>query len=81
MKKSISKKYFLFGGDRFYPKGGFGDLLGSYNSIISCKRKLKIFFKKEFISDGWGHIVLNNKVIQVGKYDDFRSKKIKWKKK
>ena len=33
----IVKKYLVFGGWDFYPSGGMGDFIGTYDSIDECR--------------------------------------------
>lgn len=44
------KRYLLFVGDDYYPRGGFNDLRGVYDSIEDAQ-------SYRFYEDEWGHVV------------------------
>lgn len=44
-------KYLLFGGEKYYPCGGFRDFMGSFDSLEEAKKEI-MYSKNE-----WFHIV------------------------
>ncbi len=48
------KRYLLFGGDVYYPNGGWGDYIGSYSSIVEALEK------EANLGHDWWHIVDKN---------------------
>ena len=49
-------KYFVFGGDQYYPVGGSGDYLGAVDNIADGVRLIKAFEPKYLGADAWGEI-------------------------
>lgn len=69
------EKFLLFGGETFYPSGGWNDFKGYFNSIDEAKE----FIENEYLSEtlAWSHIVFKNDVIFHGKKDStYDSKEI-----
>jgi hypothetical protein len=51
------KKHILFGGDRYYPRGGIKDFKCTYNSIGACKYYYLRRCGRGEGYDAWAHIV------------------------
>ena len=53
------KKYLLFGGDHYYPRGGANDCKGDYDSVEECiqAQKENIREKDRYDYDDWAHIL------------------------
>lgn len=71
-------EYLVFAGESFYPMGGFDDYIGSFKSLKEAQESADLFFTKEKISDGWAHVVFDNKVIWERKIDDFFLEDNEW---
>jgi len=67
-----TKMYILFGGEHYYPGGGFYDYIGTSDLVQELKDHAKILEKKERYFDWW-HIVDSDtwKIIDdSNNYDD-----------
>ena len=53
------KRYALFAGDHYYPSGGIGDLVGSFETIEEAKAKGRDALSEFNINDynDWFHVV------------------------
>jgi len=49
----MDKPFHLFGGDAYYPRGGWNDHLGSYATLDECKNE--IIDNNEALD--WAHVV------------------------
>lgn len=49
------KKWMLFAGDHYYPRGGFDDFRGSYDTLGEC---MVAYFTVGGSEWDWGHAVL-----------------------
>ncbi len=52
-------KYKLFSGDFFYPSGGYGDFIGSFETVQECID----FVEKTPLNFEWSHIVEEDRII------------------
>lgn len=55
------RKYFLFAGGNYYPRGGFLDLVGAYASRASCMEALVAHMAKEGVD--WAHITCGTEIV------------------
>lgn len=64
----MENKYLLFYGYNYYPKGGWKDFKGYFDSLDDCKFYLKM--KEKDASYMWAHIVFNYKIVLIGETKD-----------
>jgi len=58
-----NSKYKLFAGNDYYPSGGYDDFIGSFIDIDTAKKNIET----EFYYQDWAHIVLNDKIVIIGR--------------
>lgn len=50
-------RYWLFAGQRHYPRGGFKDFVASHDTILGCQISLAEWINKEFPTYPWWQVV------------------------
>jgi hypothetical protein len=66
--------YTVYLGQTFYPKGGFLDLSGHFDTFQDALNYIKVFKDDSGV---WAQIVYKNQIILYGKYDPTR-KPVEW---
>lgn len=51
------KRFLLFGGCVYYPGGGWGDFLGSFDTIEQARAHEQAHERPSYQGDWWWHIV------------------------
>lgn len=76
------KNLLLFGGENYYPDGGFDDFLGDFDNMQDVEKRIKLAIKSYIISekDGAGleGLELNPYVAHWFHVFDIAQKKIVW---
>lgn len=51
------KRYLLFGGPCYYPSGGWGDFMGSFDTVAECITKAKTPDGVYHSTPEWWHVI------------------------
>jgi hypothetical protein len=51
------KRYLLFSGWDYYPRGGWNDFKGSFDTVDKAKQALNALYDKDMEKYTWSHII------------------------
>jgi hypothetical protein len=64
------RRYLLFGGNCYYPSGGWVDFQGAFDSIEEAMEYEKTIDSQSYEGDWWWHVVDQTTAREVARGDD-----------